>query len=186
LESLETSFHQDLNGDGVIGIPAATSPSAAVTNTAPVTVANNDTSVLGSNPPVSSFGGEGIANAIPTGFHQDLNGDGVIGVPPATSPAPTVPVSHAVTVASNDTFVFSPGFGGGTVADAAHAATTELGGFSLLAKNAEFAALLIDAGQPHAQFQWGNDGHDAAVNHDSMTLINAHMADLHANDFIIR
>ena len=24
LESLETSFHQDLNGDGVIGIPAAT------------------------------------------------------------------------------------------------------------------------------------------------------------------
>src|SRR5436305_2114796 len=27
LESLETSFHQDLNGDGVIGIPAATGPS---------------------------------------------------------------------------------------------------------------------------------------------------------------
>src|SRR6185437_14624213 len=26
LESLETSFHQDLNGDGVIGVPPATSP----------------------------------------------------------------------------------------------------------------------------------------------------------------
>ena len=33
LESLETSFHQDLNGDGVIGVPAtmrATAPASAV------------------------------------------------------------------------------------------------------------------------------------------------------------
>jgi hypothetical protein len=127
--------------------------------------------------------------SLETSFHQDLNGDGVIGVPAGTSPAPTGPVSHApaVAVASNDTFVFTSGLFGGAVADAAHAAATELGGFSPPAKNAEFAALWIEAGQPHAQFQWwANDGHDAVINHDSITLMNAHTADLHANDFIIR
>jgi hypothetical protein len=39
LESLETSFHQDLNGDGTIGIPAASAP---VSNTASVSVAMTD------------------------------------------------------------------------------------------------------------------------------------------------
>ena len=38
LETLETSFHQDLNGDGVIGVPAAA---------APVIAASNDTFVFG-------------------------------------------------------------------------------------------------------------------------------------------
>jgi hypothetical protein len=35
LESLESSFHQDLNGDGVIGIPSATGPASAQTSVAP-------------------------------------------------------------------------------------------------------------------------------------------------------
>jgi hypothetical protein len=34
LEALETSFHQDLNGDGIVGIPAHTSPAAQVANIA--------------------------------------------------------------------------------------------------------------------------------------------------------
>jgi hypothetical protein len=42
LENLETSFHQDLNGDGVIGVPAATAP-ATPTHALQVTLANNDT-----------------------------------------------------------------------------------------------------------------------------------------------
>jgi len=35
LETLETSFHQDLNGDHIIGVPAPTLPAAQVSNTAP-------------------------------------------------------------------------------------------------------------------------------------------------------
>ena len=44
LESLETSFHQDLNGDRVIGIPASQQPSvvASASQAAPVMVASND------------------------------------------------------------------------------------------------------------------------------------------------
>src|SRR5258708_14469585 len=42
LESLETSFHQDLNGDGVIGIPAASSTVIeALGSTSLVQVGNN-------------------------------------------------------------------------------------------------------------------------------------------------
>ena len=50
-ESLETSFHQDLNGDGVVGVPAATaaSPTSSATQTALVTVASNDTFVFSSS-----------------------------------------------------------------------------------------------------------------------------------------
>jgi hypothetical protein len=46
LESAETSFHQDLNGDGVIGIPAGTSPLSPPSHTAAVTAVNNDTFVF--------------------------------------------------------------------------------------------------------------------------------------------
>ena len=42
LESLETSFHQDLNGDGVIGVPAATGTVIeALGSTSLVEVGNN-------------------------------------------------------------------------------------------------------------------------------------------------
>jgi serralysin len=247
LDSLESSFHQDLNGDGTIGLPAGTTVIELFGSTSLVQVGSNyffDSNSSGGTGPELKFNGAPVVagqfgaytpvgveatasgyelawknagtnqfsiwntdsngnfvsysvysgtstalESLETSFHQDLNGDGVIGVPAGTSPAPTGPVSHApaVAVASNDTFVFTSGLFGGAVADAAHAAATELGGFSPPAKNAEFAALWIEAGQPHAQFQWwANDGHDAVINHDSITLMNAHTADLHANDFIIR
>ena len=46
LETYETSFHQDLNGDGIIGVPAPTSPIASVSSAAPATptVAGGDLS----------------------------------------------------------------------------------------------------------------------------------------------
>ncbi|SHL52954.1 Tryptophan-rich Synechocystis species C-terminal domain-containing protein [Bradyrhizobium lablabi] len=59
LESIETVFHQDLNGDGVIGIPASTSPAAlelAGTSSAPVTFTSSAGILILDTP--STFAGE--------------------------------------------------------------------------------------------------------------------------------
>jgi hypothetical protein len=142
--------------------------------------------VSGSNP---------AFEALEPSFHQDLNGDGVIGVPtaPAISGISPAPVSQAasVIVASNDTFVFRPGIGADVVANAGSADTMELDGFSSVTSNAQLTALLHDAqtGQSQALFQSTNNGHDTVINlgnHDSITLTNVHIADLHASNFIIR
>jgi serralysin len=88
LESLEPSFQQDLNGDGAIGIPAATGPGSG---TAPVTVANNDTFVFGSG---GSAGGA-ADSAGATGMHLGAFSSAAANLfaalfhdaPPAQSPA---------------------------------------------------------------------------------------------------
>ena len=41
LESLETSFQQDLNGDGTVGVPAHTSPAALVASVSPAAPAQS-------------------------------------------------------------------------------------------------------------------------------------------------
>src|ERR1700694_4022812 len=75
--------------------------------------------------------------SLETSFHQDLNGDGVIGVP--TSPVPSSPMAQAasVVVASNDTFVFRPGLGTYVVENAAAVHTIELDGFSSVTNHAQ-------------------------------------------------
>ncbi|WP_262048371.1 M10 family metallopeptidase C-terminal domain-containing protein [Bradyrhizobium sp. Bra78] len=139
-ESLETSFHQDLNGDGTIGVPGTVIESFGATS---LVVTNNNyylNPVSGGTGPVLKYGGPAVtvgqfgswsfigaeqtasgfevalhlpgadqytvwntdtngnvnANAVggvvsgassaleslETSFHQDLNGDGTIGVPP--------------------------------------------------------------------------------------------------------
>jgi aryl-phospho-beta-D-glucosidase BglC (GH1 family) len=138
LESLETSFHQDLNGDGMVGLPANTTLIESLGSTSLVEVGNNfylDSNTGGSGSELKSggvavgagqFGGwvpigaEQMATgyevawtgggqysvwntdsdgnkissigafsatsialeSLETSFHQDLNGDGVIGPPP--------------------------------------------------------------------------------------------------------
>ena len=69
LESIETSFQQDLNGDHIIGVPGPTSPSAQVASTAPAAQAPT----LG--------GGDAFV------FRPDLGSVGGGNVPPAVSPA---------------------------------------------------------------------------------------------------
>ena len=66
LESLETSFQQDLNGDGTVGVPGHTSPAALVASASPAA-------------PAQSFGGsDGFA------FHPDLGATaGSAGAAPA-------------------------------------------------------------------------------------------------------
>ena len=150
LESLETSFHQDLNGDGVIGVPAASSTVIeSLGSTSLVEVGSNyflNSISSGTGPELKFSGGTPFAagqagawmpigaeqtatgyevawkatgadqysvwstdsngtyitniigvvagasaalESLETSFHQDLNGDGVIGVSAATSPVGT-------------------------------------------------------------------------------------------------
>ena len=144
LEALETSFQQDLNGDGVIGVP--TTVIEASGSTSLIEVGNNFflDSISSGTGPVLKFGGSPVTagqlggwapiaveaisggyevalkfagvdqytvwstdsngnytgnligavsgssaalEALETSFHRDLNGDGVIGVPPVAAAA---------------------------------------------------------------------------------------------------
>ncbi len=142
LESLETSFHQDLNGDGIIGLPSITIEALGSTALVqlnglyylnPVAGGTGPTlKYLGADITVGQWGGwtpigaEGTANgyqvawklagadqytvwntdangndtvnvtgtvsggstaleSLETSFHQDLNGDGIIGLPTSTT-----------------------------------------------------------------------------------------------------
>jgi serralysin len=119
-----------------------------------------------------------------TSFHQDLNGDGVIGVPTPQSPgvAPG-PVSQppAVTIASNDTFVF--GRGGAVGNGGGNADPVEHFGSSVTA--GQLAALFHEtsAGQPQTVFQPINDAHDTIVN--SGDHFGQMIADLHTSSVFI-
>jgi Tryptophan-rich Synechocystis species C-terminal domain/Bacterial Ig-like domain (group 1) len=172
LQSIETTFHQDLNGDGVIGTPTIVSPPNGPTSLAQI--GSNYYLNTGGSGPELKFAGAAyvtgefgswspfaavqttsgydvawknassgtytvwsadsngnwisdlISNvsgsnssiqSIETTFHQDLNGDGVIGVP---APAGTTPAAtniansnpaSAFVAAPNEVFVFAPNFG---------------------------------------------------------------------------
>jgi hypothetical protein len=109
--------------------------------------------------------------AIETSFHQDLNGDGVIGIPAATQTA-------SAATANNDGFHFDSHM----VADVVHAGA-ESDGFVMPAANVELEALLHDAA--HA-FQWTNDAYDPSNgNPDHSLLKQAQVADLHVNAVFI-
>ena len=140
--------------------------------------------------------------SIETSFHQDLNGDGVIGVPGTASStgtsssqnsensAATQSVSVTVGGPNNDTFVFKPGFGSDVIANATTAYTIELDGFSSVANANQLQTFLNDAQSGHVQslFQVANGGHDTVINlgnHESITLTDVHVTDLHPSNFII-
>jgi VCBS repeat-containing protein len=104
----------------------------------------------------------------------------------------TVTQSVSVTMAGsgNDSFVFHPGVGPDVVVNAASTDSIELDGFSAVADSHQLAVLLNDAqtGQAQSLFQSANGGNDTVINlgnHDSITLQNVHLADLHASNFII-
>jgi hypothetical protein len=74
--------------------------------------------------------------------------------------------------------------------NAASSDMIELGGFSSVTSSNQLASLLAEAqaNQPQSLFQSANGGHDTVINlgnHDSMTLTNVHLTDLHASNFII-
>ena len=68
--------------------------------------------------------------------------------------------------------------------------TIELDGFSPVTSSKRLGSLLAEAqaGQPQSLFHSTNDGHDTTIhlgNHDSITLANVQLANLHASNFII-
>ena len=241
LESIETSFHQDLNGDGTIG-PVATviesfgstslvqvgsnyflNPVAGGTgpelkiNGAPVVAGQsggwtpigteqtatgyevawkltgtNEFSVWAtdrngnytSNLIGVALGTDSALESIETSFHQDLNGDGTIGVPPATKPATSTTVPNVAVAQSpgNDTFLFRHDLGAKVVAanviDPSFSAST----------NNQFTTASQDglAGQIHNLFDAAH--HDQALNasgaHDQF-LQDTHLANLVASQFLV-
>jgi serralysin len=230
LEAIETSFHQDLNGDGTIGLPTTViesfgstslvqvssnyffNPGPGVTGTelkyggpavvagqfggyAPLGVeatatgfevawkvagvdqysvwATDSNGNYTSNLYMPGSGTSASLEAIETSFHQDLNGDGEMGVPTETQAAPVV-------IANNDVFHFN--FNSPIVADLGHAAA-ESDGFAVPPRNSELEAILHD---PVAAFHWTNDAHDPiSGNPDQSILKHAQIADLHANAVFI-
>jgi serralysin len=126
-----------------------------------------------------------------TTFHQDLNGDGVIGVPSAATPAtagiPRIssPASQSgpLTTAANDVFVFRSDLGAGAIAKAAD--IPALGGFSAI--SSEPATLFQEAQSQQAALQWANLHHATigSDHHDGAALTKVQIADVHATDFII-
>ncbi|MGY4622980.1 NF038122 family metalloprotease [Bradyrhizobium sp. USDA 4486] len=221
LESLETSFHQDLNGDGVIGLPTATGTVIEAFGSASlVQVGNNyylNPTAGGSGPelmyqgsavasgqfsPWSLIGAEQTSTGYeiafeqpgtnyftiwntdsagnylgnPTGivlgtssalenfepsFHQDLNGDGVIGAPAGTAPA-VLASSHNFNFGSLASAVVD-GRDGANLIDVAQA----------LAGGARHDALPLSISPAQGEHVIGD-------------LFGIHVADWHWGDFIIR
>jgi hypothetical protein len=246
LESLETSFHQDLNGDGVIGVPqvsATVIESLGLTSLVAVgsnfylnsissgsgpelkyqgatvvagqfgawtpfgteqtatgyevawktpgadqyTVWNTDNSgsfVSNNIGPVS--GTSSALESLEASFHQDLNGDGVIGIsgtPSGGAPSSSLLQTVSSSTAGLDTFVFRPDMRTDPILSAASADTFEPDGFLWPTSKAQLAAPLIDAQTDHSQTL-----HDTVIdpgNHDSITLMRAYIGDSHAGNFII-
>ena len=240
LESLETTFNQDLNGDGTIGIPRVviqTDGSTALTK-----VGTNfylDSTSSGSGPELKYSGaavtagefgtwapigaaqvaggnydvawhdpgtglytvwstdsnGNYLSNLIPAGpgnsialeslettFNQDLNGDGTIGIPPATVSAVSAS-TLAVVSQSNDTFSFRQVIGA-EIATANAVSPVDIG--SLFASNNnQFAAPSVGGSmeQLHTLFEAAN--HDQVFNSSDkdQSLADIHLANLLAHHF---
>ena len=126
--------------------------------------------------------------SLESSFHQDLNGDGVIGIPAGQTPSGVLSHATPVEAASNDTFAFRPDLGSGIATNAQGAETIEFGRFSSVSGN-HLAAPFNDAQISQSPLPFVNVGLDSLpdpVNHDSMVWTSVHIADLHANDFSIR
>jgi aryl-phospho-beta-D-glucosidase BglC (GH1 family)/20S proteasome alpha/beta subunit len=107
-----------------------------------------------------------------------------------THSSATQSVSVTIAGPGNDAFVFHPGAGSETIVNAGSADTFELDGFSSVTNSNQLAQLLSEAqaGHPQSLFATANVGHDTVINlgnHDSITLTNVQLADLHASNFII-
>jgi hypothetical protein len=160
-------------------------------------------------------GGGGYLGGFTVGAVTSANGQELVGWHfnfDSSSVPRTVTQSYDVTVADNqangtnsivsqtifvtvggpgqDSFVFKPGVGTDVIANAKISDTIELDGFASVANINQLQTLLNDAqtGESQSLFQAANGGRDTVIdlgNHDSITLANVKIADLHASNFII-
>jgi VCBS repeat-containing protein len=107
-----------------------------------------------------------------------------------TSTAASQTVSVTIGGADNNSFAFHPGVGADAIVNAHSTDTIELDGFASVPNSNTLAQLLQEAqnGQAQSMFTAVNGGHDTLItldSHDSLTLTNIRIADLHANSFIV-
>jgi membrane protease subunit (stomatin/prohibitin family) len=120
--------------------------------------------------------------SLETVFNQDLNGDGVIGIPAPSRPG-TIPQGSSVTVVNNDTFIFAQSARVSTVAVAGRADSGHQNAPSI---DDHHSLQNTDAGQTLSLLM-----HDGLVtpslsgNHESSAAMNFHLIDLHATHFIM-
>ncbi|GLH77367.1 hypothetical protein SSBR45G_22750 [Bradyrhizobium sp. SSBR45G] len=199
LEALETTFHQDLNGDGTIGIPSATQGGTVIETLGSTSLSLSGTTYLmapvsGGSQVQVKFGGSVVVagqldgwaaigaeatasgyqvawkmagadlyvvwntdssgnyvggatgavsgssaslEALETSFHQDLNGDGTIGIPTSSSSAQAS--AQAATTASATDLVFtSPSFSGELIGFGGSAAQIDLKSVTFASLQAHF------------------------------------------------
>jgi hypothetical protein len=240
LESLETTFNQDLNGDGTIGIPKVvvqTDGSTALTQVGGNFFLNNTTT--GSGPELKyngaavtagefgtwtpigavhvSGGGYDVAwhdsgsglytvwsvdgngnylsnliglvsgtstalESLETTFNQDLNSDGVIGVPAATTPvtSSTSPSAAFATTLSSDSFCFRPEVGSKVVA--ANSVETN---FSTSANNQSATLSSTGSGEHFdSLFEGSHDQTSNASDTHGQCLPDIHLVNLMASHFL--
>jgi len=252
LESLETTFHQDLNGDGIIGLPTSTVIESAgstelaqagsnyfleaiSTGSGPVLKISGAAVVAGQYGTWAPIGAEQTASgydvawkdpasgqysvwstdsngnylsnlvgqvagtnttleALETTFHQDLNGDGTVGIPSAvvagTSGTNSLSELHHPDAAGifGDSFHFRADFGAST-ADAAKMSPVHLGDV-LSVQTGEWVEL-VSSRHSAAQDALHStiEVQDSVTNdpdHHSATRVAANIDDLHAGHFLIR
>jgi len=130
VETLETTFHQDLNGDGVIGVPSPASASTVVasagltaqsaTHEGAPDFSGNTSTVTTLSTFKSQIVGLGNASGDPinlgnnaqAGFHFSEAADaGLLLTSPAGPAQPTITTNLAGVLAGHETFVFAPTFG---------------------------------------------------------------------------
>jgi hypothetical protein len=107
-----------------------------------------------------------------------------------TSTATSQPVLVTIGGPDNNSFVFHPGIGTDVVVNSHSTDMIELDGFASIPNNNALAALLHEAqsGQAQSTFVAVNGGHDTMIvldSHDSITLTNVRIADLHASGFVV-
>jgi hypothetical protein len=248
LEAIETTFHQDLNGDGVIGI--ASTPIVIQTDgtTSLTQVGTNYYLYANGSGPTIKYGGADVTagefggwtpigavqvangyevawkvtgadaysvwstdnngnfisntvsnivgavsaastalQSIETTFHQDLNSDGVIGVPvAAASPVATKDLSSnpgtnatadMITVAGNENFVFERSFAQAIGTNFTSATD------NIQSKHEDFAtinALAVTRNDAHANAVINDASHDTLTTHDAtMSQLHAYPSDFH-------
>jgi serralysin len=254
LEALETTFHQDLNGDGIIGVPTPTATviealgstslvqvgsnyylEAISTGSGPVLKISGATVVAGQYGTWAPIGAEQTAGgydvawkdpvsgqysawstdsngnylsnlvgqvagtntaleALETAFHQDLNGDGTVGIPSAvvagTSATNSLTEPHRPDTAGigNDSFHFRADLGTPT-ADAVNMSPLYLGDLLSVQTGewAEFVNSRFSAAQEalHSTIEV-RDAITNDLDHNSATHAAANIGDLLAGHFLIR
>jgi len=139
----------------------------------------------------------GTSNALESleaSFHQDLNGDGTIGVPAGSSTTPSPQSLAAVQgsavwgQAGDDHFVFHSAFAMSSSAKPGNTETSEHDAFSLPAMSQQLAAHFGDAHSGASFFEWASGSLNAIINstdHGGSSPSSDHVALLLGHSFII-